>query len=535
MIPLCDDQCKQILHRMRRWPLFTLLAATTAAPSVSARAQSRCVAAVQPFDAPARIVNRADSASFSAPLTSRDAVACVTTMRSGSTARLRMVWPTVSVGAAAGVPDTRSDGALWAGRGMAALLRAGFTIDIGPLHGVLVPEFWAAQNRPYDILASSAISLDSSRSPLASPFYYGPHSLDLPSRLGVAPLRVASPGQSAAWIEGRGVSLGVSTSNSWWGPGVRDGLILGPGAAGIPRVFLRTARPVRTALGSWSGEWLVGTLTESLWFDADASNDRRTISAARLEWSPRNTPGLVLGVMRATQSPQPRTSSSRGAFDVWQSSTVTNSDQMAGVFASVTTSDFRAYLEIASPHPPAGIRSFLAAPGDDRAYQLGVERRIVRGPATWLLHAEVMNADPGVSIRDRPARDFYAGRAVPHGWTHRGQLLGAGIGPGGTAQWFAVDRTSPRLSLGVFAERVRWNNEVLTRLYLPTIFRHDVTTRFGVRGVRRTVVANHAYDIAVTASLGNRINYLFQNLTYIRDFRTVDVRVPQFQLTVSPR
>jgi hypothetical protein len=498
-----------------------------------ADASSRCAARVQPFDALNWLTGRGDSARFAAPMASRDASTC--TPNATPAPRLRVIWPTLTLGAAGGLPDSRTDGALWAGRGLSAMVRAGVAVTMGPLRATLAPELWGAQNRPYDILASSAISERTDRSPLASPFYYGRHTLDLPSRMGVSPLRIAAPGQSAIWLSLKGADLGASTSNILWGPGVRDGLLFGTTAPGIPRAFVRTAHPIRTRIGLWRGEWFVGTLTESRWFDADTTNDRRTLGAARLEWSPTRAPSLVIGAYRAVQRTQRAAYPSAGYADVWRSTTRTPTDQMAGIFASYATSGMRAYLEIVSPHPPNGIRTFLATPGDDRGYQLGVERRIVRGAAAWLLHAEVMNTDPGISIRDRPARDFYAGKVVPHGWTHRGQLLGAGIGPGGTSQWFAADWIARRFSAGAYAERVRWNNEVLPRLYVPTIFRHDVTVRGGVRASVRTRLGGQAYDIGADASWGTRLNYLFQNTTWIRDYRTVDIRVPQLWFTVSPR
>ncbi|MEI6739314.1 MAG: capsule assembly Wzi family protein [Gemmatimonadaceae bacterium] len=482
-----------------------------------------------------------DSLRFAAPLASRDAVQC-TAIASDHSAKappapriaLRAVWPSLMLSVADGIPDSRADGALWAGRGLSALVRGGVTVDAGALHLAFAPEVWAAHNRPYDLLASDAISGTGNRSPLASPFYYGAHSLDLPSRLGVSPLATASLGQSALWLTLHGVDIGAATSNVWWGPGLRDGLLLGPGAAGIPRAFVRTSRPVETRVGRWQGEWFIGTLTESRWFDTDPTNDRRTVSAARVEWSPPHINGLVVGVYRAVQRPQQAKYPTAGFSDLFRSATVTHTDQLAGLFASYATPTLRAYAEIVTPNPPAGIRALLSAPGDTRGYQFGVERRIARGPVVWLLHADLANTDPGISIRDRPPHDFYTGSNTPQGWTQRGQLLGAGIGPGGTSQWLSVDRLSARYRVGGYVERVRWNNEVLTRLYLPTIFRHDVTVRGGVRGGVRATLGGHGYDIGAELSIGTRLNYLFQNTTWIRDYRTVDVPVSQFRITLSP-
>jgi len=551
MIPLWERGGNLILRAMRILRIaapvlgMALVASSAAAAQPADRPVGRCMATLHPVDEPllrtgALAWAPGDSAAVNAPLGSRDAVGCrhrpLADGQSGdrSMRRLRGAWPELRLVAAGGVPDSRGDGALWAGRGLSTRLRGGLLLDLGPFHAALVPELWTTANRPYDLLSTSAISGDTSRSPLASPFYQGPHTLDLPSRLGVAPLRVLTPGQSALWVTVRTVDLGLSSSNSWWGPGQRDGLLLGPGAAGVPRAFVRTTRPIDTRMGRWQAEWLLGTLTESRWFDATPANDRRSFSAARLEWSPPGTAGFLVGAARAVQRVTTARLPTGRLGDVLRSTAITGGDQMAALYAALNTPGLHAYAEIASSRPPNGIRTLLAQPGDDRGYQLGVERRIVRGRTRWRILADVANTDPGISLRDRPARDFYAGAAAPHGWTHRGQLLGAGIGPGGTSQWLSVDRQRAEWMVGGYAERVRWNNEVLTRLYLPTIFRHDVTVRGGIRGALRLPMGAHTYRVALDASWGTRLNYLFQNTTWIRDYRTVDIRIPQLQLVIAP-
>jgi hypothetical protein len=194
----------------------------------------------------------------------------------------------------------------------------------------------------------------------------------------------------------------------------------------------------------------------------------------------------------------------------------------------------RVYLEVATPRPAGRLRDWLTVPGEQLAYQFGVEKVIRRPAVQWLLHTEMMNLEHGIQVRERAPHDFYTGYGTPHGWTQRGQLLGAGVGPGGQMQWLSVDRISGRWHVGAYGERVRWNNEALARQYLPTYYRHDVTLRGGIRGGMRTRIAGQPYYVALDASLGKRLNYLFQNTTFI-EYRTVDVVVPQLRLTLSPR
>ena len=98
------------------------------------------------------------------------------------------------------------------------------------------------------------------------------------------------------------------------------------------------------------------------------------------------------------------------------------------------------------------------------------------------------------------------------------------------AAWVAIDRLTSRWSLGMYGERVRWNNDALYREYLAYPNRHDVSLRAGVRAGARWL----GYDALLDASWGRRINYLFQNSTYLPSYRTVDVRVPQLRFSLTP-
>ncbi len=509
-----------------------LVLLTTVGPSATVvHAQGPCRTRLVPFDGAGELRRQVEELQRSVRADAgvlRMSVTC----RADSTARrlsMGLLPPDVRLVQSDGVPDTRSDGALWAGRGSSALLRVGVTLDWSVLHLALVPEVWTSQNRQFDLLPGT----DPSRVSLASPLYVGRNSLDLPSRMGRDRATAFSPGQSTAWLELKGIAAGWSSGNLWWGAGVRDALFIGPNAAGIPRVFARTARPVATPVGRWSAEYFFGYLTESRFFDRDASNNRRSMSAAAVAWSPPRSDAFVVGVARGAIRRTPDTTVRIGramadALYPAQSGTV---DQLVSLFTRVAfpRSGLRAYAELARAIP-ISLRDVLTAPNEGLAYQVGVQKLVRRQRANWLLHAEAMNLEYGLTVAERPAQDFYSGTATPQGWTQRGQLLGAGVGPGGQSQWAAIDRLASRWSLGLYGERVRWNNDAFYRQFLAYPNRHDVTLKSGLRAGVRAI----GYDVAMDVSWGRRINYLFQNSTYLPSYRTVDVRIPQLRLSFTP-
>lgn len=500
--------------------------------ALPAQAQPSCRTTVAPFGNAGELRRRADeltAGSRTDVSILRSTILCRRDTTKSQRLRIGFVRPDLRLVANGGLPDSRADGALWAGRGLSSLVRFGATLDWQALHLVVVPELWYTANRSFDVQPA----LDTARSSLASPFNAGRYSLDLPSRMGRDATMEFSIGQTALWFSAGPVDLGWSNSNLWWGTGVRDALFVGPTAAGVPRVFARTPYPVTTPLGRLSGELFLGVLSESRFFDRITSNDRRSLSAVAFSWSPTSTDGVVLGLARGVARIIPRDSSyGDRLFDAFLSLREGTGDQLTTLFARyhLPRSGLRAYAEIARARTTSDLRDILTVPNEGLAYQVGVERLVRRTAANWLFLAEAMNLEQGVDVKERPPRDFYSGDGTPHGWTQRGQLLGAGIGPGAQSQWLSADRLSRIWSVGFYAERVRWNNDALYRQYLPYANRHDVTLRLGARaGVRR-----FGYDLMLDASWGNRLNYLFQNSEFLPSYRTVDVRVPQVHVTFSP-
>jgi hypothetical protein len=431
------------------------------------------------------------------------------------------------------IPYTLNDGALWAGRGASTLLRVGSEARLGRVRIVLAPELAYSANRAFDFRVNEAPG----RSPFASPWHVGARTIDLPSRFGDDAYVRVTPGQSSLSIDAGPVAVGLSTENSVWGPGRWSALSLSANAEGFPHAFVRTARPLRTIVGTVEARYLLGTLTPSTFVDTNVVARYRAFSGIAATLRPAGLPDLTLGVTRTVVAPlDDALGAATRALDpllLWSSEPgegggAPRADQLTGAFARWVLPDDHAelYAEWARQATPASVRQFLAAPQEGAALTLGARalRPLGRGPlgSRYLrLEIELTNTEQSIAFTDRgrPA-PFYTGRATREGYTHRGQLLGAGVGPGASAQWLATDHVTRSSAVGLFLGRVRWENDALYDQQNANFFRHDVSTLLGARGQARLRFA----DLHGEATWARRYNYLFQNgIANPGGRRTVDV------------
>jgi hypothetical protein len=163
------------------------------------------------------------------------------------------------------------------------------------------------------------------------------------------------------------------------------------------------------------------------------------------------------------------------------------------------------YGEWARFEQPASFRDFLEFPQHTRGHTLGVQWVHERGPETALrIQAELTDLEPSPTWRHRFNASTYTSRVVPQGYTHRGQTLGAAIGPGASSQWLASDWLAARWRLGAFAGRVRWDAAAEFEDVVVDPKREDVSLFWGLRG------GMDLWSWGAELSTGVRINYLFQ-------------------------
>jgi hypothetical protein len=444
------------------------------------------------------------------------------------------------------LPHTFNDGPLWAGRGWNGMVTVGSRMRAGPVVLVLAPQLTYQANEPFQFIM---YPLDGTppRKRHANPFHPLPESMDLPVRFGNEAFSEIGLGQSSLTVEAGPVAGGVATENGWWGPGIRNGILMSGHAPGIPRVFLRTQRPLETRFGSLEALWILGRLEESDYFDLDTSNDRRTLSGAALTFQPTFERGLTVGIARTVFAPLKEGDSGLGAaFDAFRSVGRPNRvereepappgpDQILALFGRwvMAPHGIEVYAEWARFEEAGSIRDFLEFPQHTQGYTVGFQwLGWPQGRSHLKVQAELTNLEPSGTWRHREPFSTYASSVVPQGYTHRGQVIGAAIGPGSSSQWAAVDYLMPAGRVGIFGGRIRWDTAAWLTDAVKQWSREDVSlfwgTRFGVDFA--------GWDLLAELSHGIRINYLFQ--TFPADWVTgeaegVDVANTTFSLTLS--
>ena len=170
------------------------------------------------------------------------------------------------------------------------------------------------------------------------------------------------------------------------------------------------------------------------------------------------------------------------------------------------------YGEWARFEEPASFRDFLEFPQHSSGYTAGFQWvQASKREARLRAQVEITNLEPSSTFRHRTPFSSYASRAVPHGYTHKGQVLGSGIGPGASSQWLALDRLASTWNAGVFAGRIRWDTAAWLTSAVKRWGREDVSMFWGARGG----VEVSGWGLFMDISHGVRINYLFQ--TFIPD------------------
>jgi len=372
-----------------------------------------------------------------------------------------------------------NDGAMIPAKGYQTMVSGGFYLKYGPLSIQLRPEYVYAANPAFDGYTSGHSGTDLS-------YYYGYHNqIDNPERFGNGPYSKAFWGQSAVRLTFGGISLGLSSENIWWGPGIRNSLILSDNAPGFEHITLNTTRPVKTYIGYFEGQIIAAHLNNTQYSPlpvtalpdgtnlfAPKRNDWRYFTGFNINYHPKWIPGLTIGLIRTFDAYEKDVTGLSGyipffipyAKDATHGTDASGTgdpfprDQYTSFYARwlFTKAQAEVYFEYGLNDNSYDLRDFIGSPEHSRAYIFGLRKMIPISGAVdqhILFSGEITQLSQSPDRLVREAGGWYIHREVTQGQTNEGQVLGAGTGSGGNLQSIDVSWVSGLKKLGIAIER----------------------------------------------------------------------------------
>lgn len=354
------------------------------------------------------------------------------------TVSFRLLRPSAQLIGNSGFPFGINDGAVWAGRGLTTVLRAGAIAALGPLTIRLEPVAFRAENNGFPLFDNGRVGADRFRDPISST------SIDLPQRFGDGAYGRVDLGESEVRVDVAGLSFGVSNAAQTWGPAVTHPLILGPNAPGFVHSFVETVRPVPVFIGRVHARLIAGRLDQSAYSETRDPFAIRTASGVVVTLLPRALDGLEVGGIRffhsrwhgwsdlanGLKTPLTGFLLKSGHFeaDDPENPAYVPDNQLASLFLrwAFPRAGFEFYGEFGRNDAAVDLRDLLLEPDHDTGYLLGLRHLVHRsGGRLAVVRGEWANARVTHLNRVRPQTSFYTHGTFTQGHTNRGQVLGS--------------------------------------------------------------------------------------------------------------
>jgi hypothetical protein len=347
--------------------------------------------------------------------------------------------------------------------------------SFGPISIQFQPEFIYGQNKNY-----YTRSLKDEGIEYIEVFGQGPYSKLL-------------LGQSSIRLNYHAFSLGASTENIWWGPGQYNSLLFSSNAFGFKHLTLNTRKPAKTFLGYFEGQLILGKLENFAPFVRGGKDDWRYVNGITFSYQPKWIPGLFLGASRVFQQYSSYNNNtwayyfpifepfqkvnlinpSSGIFNSTEYDDRLQSQQLTG-FARLLIPKAMAevYFEYGRRDHAVDWREFLLNPEHARAYILGFKKLISLPNNAFLqVNGEMLQQQESINILPRygsAGGQSWATHGIAQGFTHRGQMLGPGVGPGSNVQTLETSWVKGIKKIGIRWERLNRHQDMYVRVFNDT-------------------------------------------------------------------
>lgn len=364
--------------------------------------------------------------------------------------------------------------------GLQTLISGGLYYEHGNFSVQFQPELLYAQNKDYE---GFPVEHDGST---WLEYYEWLNTADIPERFGTGSYTRFFPGQSSFRFNVEGISMGISTENLWWGPGRRNALIMSNNAPGFLHATLNTLKPMKTVLGSFEGQLVAGKLENSGFAPPNAElsyrqtplyvpkrdKDWRYLAGLVLTYQPKWVPGFSIGYSSVSQMYYNDLKSFADYLPVFNGgkrresiidTDVAKRNQLSsGFFRWIDQSGHvEFYGEYGSNGNSRTFTDFMTNPDLTRAFTLGFMNLFSLKKQGHYIQLGGEITQTGQTVRETiiDKNSWYTHSHVRHGYTNRGQVMGAGNGPGSNVIFLEASWVNRFNKIGFQIERIVYNND----------------------------------------------------------------------------
>ncbi|RNL56916.1 capsule assembly Wzi family protein [Pedobacter jejuensis] len=380
-----------------------------------------------------------------------------------------------------------NDGAMLPAKGLQTVASAGIYAEYGWLSIQFRPEIVLAANGDFDTFDKDHYDV------IAARYYDFYNNIDLPARFGNDGITQAYWGQSSIRVNYKAMSFGLSTENLWWGPGMRNSLLMSNTAPGFKHLTLNTRKPISTPVGSFEGQIIAGRLENSGYGVLEPEreyfgeslfvpkyNGWRYLAGLVLTYQPKIIPGFFIGLTRSSQSYGSSMNSFGDYFPFFSSKkqsmaaeAINKRDQRNSYFMRWLWPEEKAevYFEYGRNNYSGDSKDLQLEANVSRAYIFGVRKLFPFGRRqneSLMVSAEVTQMQETDVTKVLNLESWYTSKNIRQGYTNRGEVLGAGIGPGGNLQSVEVSWVKGLKRLGLQVERFVHNNDFYYYAYVDS-------------------------------------------------------------------
>ncbi len=387
-------------------------------------------------------------------------------------------------------PYNRNNGTMIPNRGYQHIISPGIFIKSGPLTIQLKPEHHYSDNQEFDGF------WDGHYPEIWAKRYNLWNHIDMPERFGTNKHNKTTFGQSSIRLNWKNLSLGISNENLWWGPSIRNSIMMSNNASGFKHITFNTRKPLKTLIGDFEWQIITGRLESSGFTPPNPDyeyagtklyipkinqlgieDDWRYFQGLILSYSPKWIEGLSIGFIRWVQMYSDLVEGkytwlkgSPSYFPVFRNLFRKNdryenyedqTDQAAGIFLKWHWKDSKAefYFEFHHNDSKVNLRDLILDSDHSRAVTLGIQKIFNVNDINFLFNWEWTQMEQSASRMIREAGSWYRHGWVYDGYTNKGEVIGSSIGPGSNSHYVSLNKIKGDNKIGIGIEIIDNDND----------------------------------------------------------------------------